>query len=213
MTYIELVNNILIRLRERKVETVNETGYSTLVGLIINDAMEQVESAWDWSALRTTLQANTVADTFSYELNSGKSNLTVIDVTNNTSSTFLSYKTSHEFNDKFLNPETGTPTYYSFNGTSVDGDTLVDLYPIPDGEYVIRFNVVARSAPFTLDADVLRVPSSPVLLLAYAMAVEERGEDGAQTAASAFSVAQRSLTDALALDASKHPEDILWVTV
>ena len=213
MTYIELVNNILVRLRERQVESVNETTYSTLVGLIINDAKDQVESAWDWSALRTTLQANTVANTFSYELNTAGSNMTVIDVSNNTSQTFLSYKTSHEFNDKFLNAETGTPSYYSFNGTSVDGDTLVDLYPIPDSEFIIRFNVVLRTAPFASDTDVLTVPSNPVLLLAYAMAVEERGEDGAQTAVSAYSRAQQSLTDYLALDAIKHPEDLDWVTI
>jgi len=32
--------------------------------------------------------------------------------------------------------------YYNFNGTNDNGDTLVDLYPNPDGAYRIRFNLI-----------------------------------------------------------------------
>ena len=43
------------------------------------------------------------------------------------------------------------------------------------------------------------------------MAVEERGEDGGINPISAYSVANSFLTDAITLDAGKHPEEILWV--
>ena len=215
MTYLDIVNNILRRLRERSISTVNETAYSALIGVLVNDAKEEVENAWQWSALRTTLSATTTAGTFNYELNGSRNRLTVLDVVNDTSNFFMEYKTAHEMNDLFLNstPEQSEPRYYSFNGISSDGDTQVDLYPIPDGAYNLRFNVVLRSLALANDSDSLLIPTQPVLALAYAKAVEERGEDGGQSAVSAYRTAERTLSDAIALDAAKHPEETIWYTV
>lgn len=216
MTYLDIVNNILRRLRERTVSTVNENNYSSLIGVLVNDAKEEVENAWSWSALRTTLSATTVAGTFNYELNGSKNRLTVLDVVNDTSNYFMQYKTAHEMNDLFLNqtPDQSEPRYYSFNGVSVnDGDTLVDIYPIPDGSYNLRFNVILRTQDLSTDAEKLLIPAQPVQALAYAKAVEERGEDGGVQAMSAYNTAQRMISDAIALDASKHPEETIWYTV
>jgi hypothetical protein len=55
MTYLNLVNNVLRRLREDEVSSVQDNTYSKMVGDFVNDAKKFVESAWDWSALRTTL--------------------------------------------------------------------------------------------------------------------------------------------------------------
>jgi len=216
MTYLDIVNNILRRLRERTVSTVNETSYSTLIAVLVNDAKEEVENAWQWSALRTTLSATTESGVFNYELNGSRNRLTVLDVVNDTSNFFMEYKSAHEMNDLFLNqtPEQSEPRYYSFNGVSTaDSDTLVDLYPIPDGAYNLRFNVVLRSVDLTTDSENLVIPPQPVLQLAYAKAVEERGEDGGVAAVSAYRTAERALSDAIALDAAKHPEETVWYTV
>jgi hypothetical protein len=215
MTYLDIVNNILRRLRERTVSTVNETSYSALIAILVNDAKEEVENAWQWSALRTTLSATTTAGVFNYELNGSRNRLTILDVVNDTSNFFMEYKTAHEMNDLFLNstPETAEPRYYSFNGISVDGDTQVDLYPIPNGAYDLRFNVVLRSTDLVNDSDLLRIPAQPVIQLAYAKAVEERGEDGGASGLSAYLTAQRVASDAIALDAAKHPEETIWYTV
>lgn len=51
MTYLELVNDVLIRLREQTVSTVSLTTYSTLIGKFVNDAKRQIEDAYDWNAL------------------------------------------------------------------------------------------------------------------------------------------------------------------
>ena len=67
MTYLETVNKILKRLRERTVTSVEETAYSALIGIFVNDAKQVVEEAWKWSALRTTLTATTTSGIFSYE--------------------------------------------------------------------------------------------------------------------------------------------------
>jgi len=215
MTYLQMVNNVLKRLREREVSTINESSYSKLIALLVNDAVQEVEQAWDWSALRTTLSATTTADIFSYELNGSQNNFKVLDVVNDSEDVFMKYAEAHWMNNAFLNstPQTGAPYYYSFNGISVDGDTQVDLYPIPDGEYTIRFNVIQRSDDLSADSDVVLIPTKPVLQLAYAKAIEERGEDGGVMSSSAYATAERALNDAISFDAAKHPEELIWKTV
>ena len=212
MTYIEAVNNLLRRLRERTVSTVNETTYSSLLGILLNDAKEDVENAYDWSGLRLTLTAVTQPNVFNYELNGSRNRGNIIDVVNEEGDYFLQYRTSHQFNQYFLNQPvpTGNPKYYSFNGVSSDGDTLVDLYPIPDDAYTLYFNMVLRPTELLADADKLLVPSRPVLLLAYAKAIEERGEDGGVASTSAYIAAENALRDAIAFDAAKHPEEMIW---
>ena len=212
MSYLDIVNNILKRLRERTVSTVNESSYSSLIAVIVNDAKESVENAWNWSALRTTLSATTTSGVFNYELNGSLNALTVLDATNVTDNFFLDYKAAHDFNKFFLSNDVaiGSPYYYSFNGVSSDGDTQVDLYPIPDKAYTIRFNCVLRSDDLVNDTDTLTVPTKPVELLAYAIAVEERGEDGGINPVSAYARATNALQDAVALDGNKHPEELVW---
>ena len=212
MTYLEIVNNVLKRLRERTVSTVSENTYSELIGVLVNDAKEEVENAWKWSQLKTTLTLTTTADTFNYELNGTQGRFKLLDVLNDTGNFFMTPRTTSEFNNLFLNntPATGSPRYYNFNGTSSDGDTLVDVYPIPNGVYSLRFNVVAPQAELTADGTSLLVPAKPVQMLAYAKAIEERGEDGGVTAQSAYATAQRILNDAIALDADQNPDETIW---
>ena len=54
MTYLELGNKEMRRLRESEVDTVQGTGnsnsYARLIGDFVNEAKSQVEVAWDWSA-------------------------------------------------------------------------------------------------------------------------------------------------------------------
>ena len=85
MTYLQLVNNALRRLRENEVTTVNATTYSKMVGDFVNDAKTFVESAWDWSALRTTLTANTQEDVFNYVLTGSQNKIKVLHAYNDTS--------------------------------------------------------------------------------------------------------------------------------
>lgn len=216
MTYLQLVNNLLTRLRERQVDTVTQTEYSAMLGILVNDSKEEVENAWNWGATRTTLQGFTVPNIFNMELQSVESRFTIIDVWNDTTNTKLKRKTVEEFNKIYLStdtPEVGEPLYYCFNGVSAANDTLVDFYPVPDDTYSILFNASVRSVDLERDDDVLLIPSKPVELLAYAMAVEERGEDGGMSSTSAFEKAKRSLGDSISIDVNKHPEEVVWYTV
>lgn len=219
MTYIELVNAVLRRLRESEVTTVqgagNSNAYARLIGDFVNEAKNQVENAWKWSALRRTLTATTVDGTFNYEIQGSQNNFQVLSVLNDTSDIVMLYKDADWFNEAFLltNPQRGIPTFYNFNGVSADGDTQVDIYPIPDGVYTLRFNVVLRNVPLSGDSDPMEIPHRPVILLATAMAIEERGEDGGQQSVNAYAAAQSALADAVALDAGRHPEETVWYSV
>lgn len=212
MNYLDLVNAVLIRLRENEVTGVGDNSYSKMVGEFINESKSEVENAWNWSALRQTLTLSTTANTFAYELNGSQNNFTVMDVVNQNGDYFMEYRTQHEFNQFYLNavPATGNPRYYNFNGVSTDGDTMVDLYPKPDAEYTIFFNVILRSAKLVNSSDTILIPSQPVINLAYAKALEERGEDGGISATSAYGTANRILNDAIAQDAQRHPEELVW---
>ena len=73
MTYLNIMNNVLRRLREEEVNSVNDSTFSKMAGDFINDAKTVVEQAADWSALRDTLVINvpsdsTVADDNLYSL-------------------------------------------------------------------------------------------------------------------------------------------------
>ena len=219
MTYLELVNSVMRRLRESEVSTVQGTGnsnsYARLIGDFVNEAKAQVESAWDWSALRTTLTLTTTSGVFNYELNGTRNNFKVLDVWNDSDDIEMLYKDANWFNREFLTatPQTGTPMFYNFNGVSADGDTQVDLYPIPDAVYSLRFNVTQRNLALADDSDTTVLPTRPIILLATAMAIEERGEDGGQQSINAYGAAQSALADEIAMDAARHPEDTIWYSV
>ena len=60
-TYLELVNDVLIRMREPQVTSVSENTVSSLVGKYINDAKRQVSDAYDWDAFNTAITVTTTA--------------------------------------------------------------------------------------------------------------------------------------------------------
>ena len=215
MTYLELVNAVLRRLREKEVGTVSQTAYSKLIGDFINEAKAQIENAWDWSSLRTTLAVNTTSGVFNYELNGTQNNFEILDVWNDTSNVEMQPKSAHWFNAEFLTaaPQAGQPMFYNFNGVSADGDAQVDVYPVPDGVYSLLFNVSLRNRVLNDDNDVIYIPHRPVILTALAMAIEERGEDGGQQSVNAYGMASAAIADEISYDAARHPEDTVWYSV
>ena len=215
MTYLQLVNKVLIRLREDEVATVNQTAYSKLIGEFVNDALRQVEDAWDWSALRTTLTITTSSDIFNYSLTNSQNRVKLLDVINDTSNFFMQYRGSSWFNNIYLNadPASGSPQYFTFNGIDSNGDSMVDLYPKPDGVYSLRFNAILRTGDLSADADEIVVPTLPIVHLAVALATRERGESGGNMTPELFASASQMLSDAIALDAGKHPEETVFEAV
>jgi len=214
MTYLDLVNNVLRRLRETEVSSVQSNSYSKLIGDLVNDAKDLVETSWDWSALRTTLTITTTADVFNYSLTGSQNNIKELNVLNDTSNLIMQYQTNNWFDSQFLlgNPVSGAPLYYTYNGVDTNGDTLIDVYPKPDGVYSLRFNCALRNGDLSADTDTIKIPSMPVVHLAVAFASRERGETGGTSSAEYFSMANKYLSDAIAMDAARHPEETIFYT-
>ena len=214
MTYLNLMNNVLRRLREEEVTSVQSTTYSKMAGDFVNDAKRIVEDSWDWSALRTTLTITTTNDIFNYVLTGSQNRIKELNVINDTSNIIMEYRPAKYFDEQYLvqDPVKGSPKFFTYNGIDSDGDTQIDVYPKPDGVYTLRFNCVLRGADLSADTDNLLVPSMPVIHYAVALLARERGETGGTSAGEYFNIADRYLGDAIALDAQKHPEEVIFYT-
>lgn len=210
--FLQLTNSVLNRLREDEATSVNDNSYTKLVARWVNDAKRQVEDAYNWNSLSETLTAVTADGIFNYVLDGTGQRFRVIDVLNDTSNCFVNNAPTRWMDEKFLltTAQKGAPRYYNFNGTNSDGDTQVDLYPIPDGVYNIRFNVIRPQVELVADADVLLVPHEPVIMGAYARAIAERGEDGGISTNEAYGLYKQSLADAISLESGRYVEEQSW---
>jgi hypothetical protein len=142
-TYLDLVNDILIRMREPEVSTVNENTLSKLVGKLVNDAKRQVEDAYAWNSLTDTLMIETLANTYGYVLNGSGTRFKVIDsqdITNKTQINAISTRLMSQYLLNNMNP--GAPMYYNFNGVHTNGDTKVDFYPVPSAGLTLYLSLI-----------------------------------------------------------------------
>jgi len=213
MNYIQLVNDVLIRLREPEASSVSDNAYVKLIARYVNDSKRVVEDSYNWNALSDTLSATTTADVFNYVLVGSGQRFRVIDVINDTQNSFVEVASTKWMDQQFLmtTPQKGSPAYYNFNGTNSNGDTQVDLYPIPNGAYNLRFNIIKPQVPLAVNADTLLVPEEPVILGALARAQAERGEDGGVQAGETYQLMKQSLADAIALESGRYLEEQEWV--
>lgn len=215
-TYLDLVNDVLMRMREPEVTTVNQNNLSKLIGKFINDSKRQVEDSYRWNALTNTLTATTTPGVFNYALQGTNHRFRVIEVYDNTNRRHLNNVPSNVMTTYFLGggtPQTGAPMVYNFNGIDSNGDTQVDLFPIPDAAYQIFFNIYDPQPDLSADADQIKVPAEPVIQLTYARALVERGEDGGLQSSEAYALFKQVLADYIAIESSRYVEEDAWVVV
>ena len=215
MTYLELINDVLVRLRETTVTTVTETSYSTLIGKFVNDAKRQVEDAYAWNVLGTTITLSTTAGTYSYALTGAGQKFQVIDVINVTSNVGMKNIDFASMNRKqnFSTPVSGIPYEFAFDGVDGNYDTKVTLYPRPDGVYSIPFSLAVPQATLTSGSTVIAVPDVLVVQNAYARALVERGEDGGLSSSEAYQLYKSMLSDYIALEGTRYPENQEFVAI
>ena len=215
MTYLELVNDVLVRLRETAVSTVSETTYSTLIGKFVNDAKRQIEDAFAWNVLGTTITVTTTASTASYSLTGAGQKFQVMDVINTTSNVGLINISFVDMNRKlnFTPLVNSIPTEFAFDGVDGSYNTKVNLYPIPDGVYTIKFALTVPQATLASDATVVAVPDVLVVQNAYARGLVERGEDGGLSSSEAYQLYKSMLSDYIALEGTRYPENQEFVAV
>jgi hypothetical protein len=210
-TYLQLVNDVLVRMREPQVSSVSENTVSALVGKYINDAKRQVSDAYDWDAFNTPITVSTIANTTGpYSITGAGIRFKTMDVINITSFYEMS-PLSHANYDSFYyttpTPTKGLPMYYSIKGVDTNGDIKVNFWPVPDAVYSIRFSLIVPEADFTTDASTTLLAKEPIVLGAFARALVERGEDGGLSSSEAYALYKSSMSDLIALELARSPEN------
>lgn len=211
MTYLELINDVLVRLREKEVTSVTADSYTKLIGKYVNDIKTQVENAYNWNALTNTITVATEANVYNYVLTGAGQQFKVMDVINDTDDWTMKYVDNKRMNDYFLEQpiQKGSPTDYNFNGTQ-DGDVLVDVYPVPNKVCNLRFNFFIPQAKLSSASDVILVPGDVVALGAYAKAIVERGEDAGMQSSEAWQLYRSALADAISIESGQFPNELNW---
>lgn len=214
-TYLSLVNDVLVRMREPAVSTVNENTVSALVGKFVNDAKREACDAYDWDAFNTAITVSTTANQYTgYSITGAGVRCKIMDVIN-TSRQYPLDPMDHATLDLeafgTANPQKTTPFYYIFGGVDSSGDAQVKFWPIPDATYNIRFSLIVPEDDMVNDADTTKLPKEPIVLNALARALVERGEDGGLASSEAFALAKKSLGDLIALELARSPENDAWI--
>ena len=215
MTYLQLVNDVLIRLRETQVSTVTETSYSTLIGKFVNDAKRQIEDAYAWNVLGQTITITTTAGTYIYSMTGAGQKFQVMDALNTTANVGLQNVSFVQMNryQNLVPAISGIPEFYAFDGVDGNGDTKVVLYARPDGVYNILFALTIPQATLSSDSTSVLVPDVLVVQNAYARALVERGEDGGLNSSEAYQLYRSMLSDYIALEGTRYPEAQEFVAI
>jgi hypothetical protein len=216
-TYLSLVNDVLVRLREPVVSTVTQTSYSSMIGKFINDTKRQVADAYDWDAFNQAVTVTTVSGQVGeYSLTNAGVRFKTMDVIN-TSRYYQLTPLSHVDHDVFYytvpSPILNLPMYYTVQGVDTNGDLKVKFWPVPDGVYSIRFSLIVPETDMSSDTDTTLLAKEPIILGAYARALVERGEDGGLNSSEAYAMFKASMSDLIALELARSPENDSFVAI
>jgi len=215
MTYKELVNHVLRRMREDEVSNVNDTTYSQMVGDYVNDAMRIVQDAWDWADIRQTKTITTSNGTDTYAITGASTDAKIFHIMDDTSNTVLRQvdKGWMDRQKYLVGSSNGQPTHYVYTTTDASGDIQIQLYPTPDAAYSLKINGAFRTDELTSNDDTVPVPWQPVMHYTIALLTRERGETGGQSTQEFFSIADRVLADHIARESAYYPEETVYRTV
>lgn len=218
-TYLGVVNKVLTRLRITNVATVTENTYSTLIGQFVNDAMREVEDAWDWTRLETTINVSLVVGDTQYTLTGAGERFRIPDpaelIWNDSQELYMQPRPIEYIRE--MNRQSGvtnnTPMFYAFDGEDSSGDPTFSVTPPASETDTLNVDVIVPTAELTDDADTINVNWYPIYLRAYAMAVSERGEDGGNNYSEVDLLADRALQDAIAQDVALQRERLIMRVV
>lgn len=212
MTYLQMVNAVLRRLREDEVATVEESTYSKMIRDFVLESVQEVESARNWNALRATYTINTSADVYGYSL---------VDVPQGYNIQYLHREgadvdlkkapSANWMTHQYLSSDTtGAPAWYDVNGVDSNGDPVMNLYPIPNGTYEIHVNLKVNTTDDPVDATPILLPQRPILLRAYQFAVEERGDIGSDSLSLLEERYRQALGSAVEYDLLLNEDETVW---
>ena len=217
MTYLELVNSVLVRLREKKVTSVDANPFTSIIGACVNDALDSCQDAWNWSHLRgeDDVLVGLGIDKFIVP-DSYNNKYQVSNILNLQEGYYLRYVPQPWLRARYRNSfnvsvAPGKPLYWTW-GTDdeASGNKTIELLQPSNGAYNFIITRIKQQREFTDGSTRLLIPSKPVIALATALASRERGEIGGTPTSELFVLADRYLSDAIAYDSAKWEEEMDW---
>lgn len=212
-TYLQLVNEVLKRVRESQVGTINANPYSALVSTYINDAKRVVEDSWNWSVLSHTVDFQLTPSVLEYDLGGELNERSLLqydpctrramafDVTSPNQTSLFEISYHRVVREIALDQAPSTykiPMFFSVRPT--EDSILVNLYETPEEARDWRMLFKRPQEDLSSDADAIKVPWLPVVLLATNYALNEKGEEVGQPGNEAEKRYFAALSDAIALD-------------
>jgi len=223
-TFKDVLNRVLIRLRQPTVTVIDFDDYTILVQEFVNQAKDDVEDAWNWTTLRQSVSITCVADTFRYELNGMTPRGQLL--YNNDG---LPEAWNLQTNSRLIGPmpsdwmtqrltvdgtlQKGNPQYFDFNGpdpaSTSDDDPRIDVWPVPNSTDALQIDLHVPQATLTDLTTVIKVPVNAIVYGAWAYCMLERGEEQGFQSSDAFSMYRSQLAVAIDIDKRHHPDEMI----
>lgn len=219
-TYLQIVNKVLTKLREDTVTSVTYNDYSSLIGEFVNDAKKEVENAWEWAVLRTSVTFNSSIGVRTYSLaaSTNEDSRLVYDESNRpmafdvtTGIQFqLSEYTEDRLQREFLlqTPVQTIDQPACFSLTQLGTGFQVNFLETPLAIRNYNFFFIVPQEELANNGDTCTVPWRPVRDLALMYALDERGEEIGEPGSRAERRYLDSLAAAIAIDARKDSQKI-----
>ena len=180
MTHLDMVNRILVRLREDTVTAITDNDYSKLVGEFVADAYDEVLDEHSWECLRHQINVSLVAGRNTYNLSALVANggdipnteqilkkdselqwlentpqVWMYDDTNDTASMAIAWVTPEAMREAYSANRTLTavePYYFTIYPVQSGGATTLQLevYPFPQNSRILTMEFWTRPDRLTI---------------------------------------------------------------
>lgn len=192
--------------------------YPKLIAQLVNEAKEEVEAAWDWNYQRATYTVTTSGGTSTYSVTGAGSDLSIEAVLNSTQASEIVgpiYNVIADY-DRIVSSAantSGTMVYCDIVGIDANGDVQIRFTPTPSDTQTIYIYGRSKQSYLSTSTDegtYIKAPWRPIVFLAYAKAISERGEDGGQLYDETMQEYQRALADAISRDEKLNFRNTTW---
>lgn len=235
-TYLQIVNKVLVNLREASRASVATDVYSTLIGEYVNVAKETIEDSWTWRALTSEIRFVTVDHQVQYFLDAAATspavtltsgnypddrasilkddadNEQVFDITQvaaNVIYNLTSYSRGKQVQDGFVAASRSTTTPYKFAYTMEGGRPAMYLADPPPVGRTVSVRMCCPQPELTSDSTAVLVPYRPIVSFATFLAMQERGEELGTSADLYLARYNSELVRAQELDRDGYYEQLL----
>jgi hypothetical protein len=236
VNYLDMCNEVLVRMREEEITSVQDADndpQQKLVTKFVNDAKALVERSHTWNASRKLWVIDLAHEVYRYSLKGAAEQSSIYLVR------YDSGAPLREANSQWLarqGRQQGNPHWYA--PSHVDKHTIeLHIHPRPDNtfggtgdifEYTVgQYGVGSFAAPdkqlfvygygqqetLKSDSDEIIVPTDAVMHYALAYAQRERGEAGGQNSQEVFAMAKQYLSDAISWDVNNSELEYTWRAV